>query len=670
VIQLSDLTKSFGERILFDHVTWQIGDGERVGLCGPNGAGKTTLLKILGGLEESDSGAVVKPVGLSIGYLPQDGLTHAGRTVFEEASSAFQGLLDIKAEMHDIEHKLGDASIPPDEHDAMLSRYAELQDRFRLDEGYSMDLRIATVLRGLGFSSEDAHRPCETFSGGWQMRIALATLLLGRPNLLLLDEPTNHLDLEARNWLEEYLASYPYAVILVSHDRYFLDAVVTRITDVHLRKLTDYVGNYSQYVEQRDAMLERLRQAKKEQDEEVARVKMFIDRFRYQATKAAQVQSRIKLLEKVVPIEVPPERKRIRFRFPNCAKSGRTVLELKHAAKAYGSLKVFENVDLHIERGDRIALVGPNGAGKSTLMRLLSGEEAPNTGQRVVGHQVVVEYFAQDEATRLDPTLTVYETLETGSPNDMVPAIRNLLGGFLFSGDDIYKKAGVLSGGERTRLAVARMLLRPSNTLLLDEPTNHLDLDSKDVLLDALEDYGGTLIIVSHDRYFVEKLATKIIEIGHGQALVYPGSYKEFLWHKEHPQEPSQLPTPKPPTPKKSETRRAQSPSRESRTASPGFRIPDPESREARKQQEAERRKRDREAQALQKRITDLEGRIAEREAQVKELEARMATAGFYDDREGSKQVVDRHQALMWEVGDLMAQWEALQEHAQEAQGS
>ena len=679
MIQLSDLTKSFGDRVLFDHVTWQIGDGERVGLCGPNGAGKTTLLKILGGLEESDSGAVVKPVGLSIGYLPQDGLTHSGRTVFGEASSAFQPLLDMKAEMHDIEHKLGDASIPQDEHDAMLSRYAELQDRFRLDEGYSMDLRIASVLRGLGFSSEDAERPCETFSGGWQMRIALAKLLLGRPNLLLLDEPTNHLDLEARNWLEEYLGSYPYAVILVSHDRYFLDAVVTRITDVHLRKLTDYVGNYSKYVEQRDAMLERLRQAKREQDEEVARVKMFIDRFRYQATKAAQVQSRIKLLEKVVPIEVPPERKRIHFRFPNCAKSGRTVLELKHAAKAYGSLKVFEKVELHIERGDRIALVGPNGAGKSTLMRLLSGEEAPNTGQRIVGHQVVMEYFAQDEATRLDPTLTVYETLETGSPNDMVPAIRNLLGGFLFSGDDIYKRAGVLSGGERTRLAVARMLLRPSNTLLLDEPTNHLDLDSKDVLLEALEDYGGTLVIVSHDRYFVEKLATKIIEIGHGQALVYPGTYKEFLWHKEHgtgtrdpgsgiraqttskadqqPKAPSRKPAPRAPSP-------------ESRAPNPASRVPSPDSREARKQQEAERRKRDREAQALQKRITDLEGRIAEREAQVKELEARMATAGFYDDREGSRQVVDRHQALMWEVGDLMAQWEALQEHAQEAQGS
>ncbi|HXD19251.1 MAG TPA: ATP-binding cassette domain-containing protein [Vicinamibacterales bacterium] len=675
MIQLSNLSKSFGDRTLIDHVTWQISDGDRVGLCGPNGAGKTTVLKMLAGIDEADEGAIVKPAGLTIGYLPQDGLTHAGRTVFEEASSAFQPLLDMKAEMHDIEHRLGDASIPQDEHDAMLARYSELQDRFRLAEGYSMDLRIATVLRGLGFDPDDAQRPAETFSGGWQMRIALAKLLLGRPNLLLLDEPTNHLDLEARNWLEEYLGAYPFAVILVSHDRYFLDAVVTRITDIHLRRLTDYVGNYSRYVAQRDAMLERLRQAKKEQDEETARIKMFIDRFRYQATKAAQVQSRIKLLEKVVPIEVPPERKRIHFTFPACRKSGRTVLELKHVRKAYGPLTVFGDLSLHIERGDRIALVGPNGSGKSTLMRMLSAEEAPDSGTRTEGHEVVKEYFAQDEATRLDPTLTVYETLASGSPTDMVPAIRNILGGFLFSGDDVYKKAGVLSGGERTRLAVARMLLRPSNTLLLDEPTNHLDLDSKDVLLEALEDYGGTLIFVSHDRYFVEKLATKIIEVGHGGAVVYPGTYAEFLWSKEHQGESGKLQAPssklqaprskiQAPSGKSQKTPKPEVPSSKpaaSRIPDPGSR---PESREDRKRADAERKKLQRAAEALQKRIADLESRIAEREAQVKELEAAMAAPGFYENLEAARPVTDRHQALMWEVGDLIAQWEALQEHA------
>jgi len=416
-------------------------------------------------------------------------------------------------------------------------------------------------------------------------------------------------------------------------------------------------------------MRERLRQAKKEQDEEVARVKMFIDRFRYQATKAAQVQSRIKQLDKVVPIEVPPERKRIHFTFPVCAKSGRTVLELKHVRKAYGPLTVFKDLSLHIERGDRIALVGPNGSGKSTLMRMLSGEESPDSGTRTEGHQVVIEYFAQDEAVRLDPALTVYETLASGSSTGMVPAIRNILGGFLFSGDDVYKKAAVLSGGERTRLAVARMLLRPSNTLLLDEPTNHLDLDSKDVLLDALEDYGGTLIIVSHDRYFVEKLATKIIEVGHGQAVVYPGTYSEFLWSKEH-----QEATPKVqlPTPTKGEKPKAQGPKPKAQELSnPESRIPDPgsrnpESREGRKRQDADRKKKQRVTEALQKRIADLESRIAEREAEVKELEAAMAGPGFYDNLEAAKPLTDRHQALMWEVGDLIAQWEALQEHAAE----
>src|SRR5437773_7279094 len=380
MIQLSELTKSFGDRVLFDHVTWQITDRERVGLCGPNGAGKTTLLKMLAGLDEPDAGGILKPAALRVGYLPQDGLEHSGRSVFEEASSAFDELLAMKAEMHALEERLGDQSIPEAEHDTMLHRYSDLQDRFRINDGYSIELKTATVLQGLGFKTSDFDRPTETFSGGWQMRIALAKLLLGAPNLLLLDEPTNHLDLEARNWLEEYLNGYPYAVILVSHDRFFLDAVVTRIADLTLRQLTDYHTNYSGYLVEHHERIEALRKAKREQDEEIARVKMFIDRFRYQATKASQVQSRIKMLEKVMPIEVPPERKRIHFNFPSCAKSGRTVIELRGVRKSYGDLAVFDDcgrsggVNLHIERGDRIALVGPNGAGKSTLMRMLSGE--------------------------------------------------------------------------------------------------------------------------------------------------------------------------------------------------------------------------------------------------------------------------------------------------------
>ena len=616
---------------------------------------------------------------MTVGYLPQDGLTHAGRTVFEEASTAFELLLGIKAEMHALEGRLGDPAIPAAEHEEMLSRYSDLQDRFRLHDGYSIELKTATVLQGLGFTPDDFARPTETFSGGWQMRIALAKLLLGQPNLLLLDEPTNHLDLEARNWLETYLNAYPHAVILVSHDRFFLDAVVTRIADLTLRTLTDYVGNYSDYLVEHHARIEALRKAKREQDEEVARVKMFIDRFRYQATKASQVQSRIKMLEKVVPIEVPAERKKIHFDFPTCGKSGRTVLELKSARKAYGEHVVFGGVNVHIERGDRIALVGPNGTGKSTLMRMLSGEEAPDSGERVEGHNVVMQYFAQDEATRMDPDPTVYETLASGSPMQMVPAIRNILGGFLFSGDDVYKRVRVLSGGERTRLAVARMLLRPSNVLLLDEPTNHLDLDSKEVLLDALVDYGGTLVFVSHDRYFVERLATKIIEIagaGHGDALVYPGHLQRVPvaqgtsgWAggagraggaggregsaRGHADAAAK------------QSRGEASASVRAGGGAPAQVHKGPQkttqSHEEKKRVDAAARKRERAAQARQAEIDALEKQVADCEAALREIEQTMASPGFYENREAAQPIIDRHQALMWQIGDLMHRWEKLQ---------
>jgi ATP-binding cassette subfamily F protein 3 len=498
---------------------------------------------------------------------------------------------------------------------------------------------------------------------------------LCRPPLPLLDEHTNLLDLEARNWLEQYLEAYPYAVILVSHDRFFLDAVVTRISEISLRTITDYVGNYSRYLLQRDANLERLRKAKQDQDEEVARMRAFIDRFRYQATKAAQVQSRIKMLEKIEPIEVPPERKRVHFTFPACPKSGRTVLELTDVRKAYGDNVVFDRVSLHIERGDRIALVAPNGAGKSTLMRMLAGNEPPDQGTRREGHQVVMQYFAQDEANRLPPAQTVYEVMQADSPVGMVPMIRNILGGFLFSGDDIYKKAGVLSGGERTRLAVARMLLRPANTLLLDEPTNHLDLDSKDVLLEALEDFGGTLIFVSHDRYFVDRLATKIIVVGHRTIETYPGTYEQFLWSRHErsngaPQPAADAragasaprPDPKgsPPT-SKTGTGHAQQRRQAGLDGQTAAAVAVPQKYEEKKKADAEARRRRRETELRERRVGELETRIAAREQAIKELEAQMATAGFYDDRAAAEPIVARHQALMWEVGDLMQQWESLQ---------
>jgi len=678
MIQLSALSKSFGDRVLLEAVNWQIDDRERVGLSGPNGAGKTTLLKMLAGLDEADGGLIVKPSGLTIGYLPQDGLQHSGRTLREEAGLAFKTLLDMRAEIALLEDRLGDDAVPESEHASMLTRYSDLQDEFRRGEGYSIDLKVTTVLRGLGFSPADMDKPSEAFSGGWQMRIALAKLLLGRPGLLLLDEPTNHLDLDARNWLEEYLSGYPHAVILVSHDRFFLDAVVTRITEIGLRKLTDYTGNYSDYLREREARMERLRQQKHDQDEEIARMEAFINRFRYQATKAAQVQSRIKMLDRIVPIEIPAERKRVRFTFPACAKSGRSVLDLHGVTKSYGVQRVFAPTNLLIERGDRIALIGPNGVGKSTLMRMLSGVEAPDGGTRTEGHQVVMQYFAQDEAARLDPTRNVYQTLAGDAPMHMVPAIRNILGGFLFSGDDVDKPVRVLSGGERTRLAVARMLLRPSNTLLLDEPTNHLDLDSKDVLLEALEDFGGTLIFVSHDRYFVDKLATKVIEIANGHALIYPGSYEEFLWSRRQTEAPTvaapaaaksvaaKSPSPQAQTPAGSNGRGAKplAPPKDARPAAvpaPQDKASAQQSYEERRRDEADARRIKKAADTLRKRVDELEARIADRERAIKELEAAMSAPGFYDNRDAAQPTISKHQALMWEVGDLMNQWESLQ---------
>ena len=680
MLQLVGLRKAFADRVLLDDVTWQLNARDRVGLCGPNGAGKTTLLKMLAGLDEPDAGQVVTPADLTIGYLPQDGLEYGGRTLVGEARQAFGPLLALEEELRVLEEQLADTSLDEAAHEAVLVRYAEGQEDFRRLDGYTMDLRVATVLRGLGFEERDLDKPTETFSGGWQMRIALAKLLLQRPSLLLLDEPTNHLDLDARNWLEEYLHEYPGAVILVSHDRFFLDAVVTRIADLSLRTITDYHGNYSFYLREHEARMERLRTMKREQDEEVARIRMFIDRFRYQATKAAQVQSRIKALEKVVPIDVPPERKKVHFTFPECAKSGRSVLELAHVGKRYGEKVIFKDLSLLVERGDRVALVGPNGAGKSTLMRMLSGAEAPDAGTRTEGHQVVMQYFAQDEANRLDPVRTVFETLADGSPMHMVPAIRNILGGFLFAGDDVYKKAGVLSGGERTRLAVARMLLRPANLLLLDEPTNHLDLDSKDVLLDALEHFTGTLILVSHDRYFVDRLATKIIAVGHGEALVYPGTYEEYRWSQSQreaaaaaaPAVAARQPSAASSRPLASAT------SSRTRTASPApdrspvavaaapppEAAPAPPDRDQRKRAEAEQRRVRRTWEAHQERVARVESRIAECEREIKALEATMAHPGFYADPAASKPVVDRHQALMWEVGDRMSEWEALLESA------
>ena len=524
MLQLKDVVKQFADQVVLRHVDWHVRPTDRIGLCGENGAGKTTLLRLLSGQSDVDAGNVQLARGTTIGYLPQEGLEHTGRDLFTEVRSALEELLAVEAELKQLE---GQISREAEESD--LDRYSELQEIFRQRGGYTMEAEIGRVLKGLGFAEEDWGKPCEQFSGGWQMRIALAKLLLQKPNLLLLDEPTNHLDLPARDWLEGYLSAYPYAVILVSHDRFFLDQVVSRIVEIWHGKLTDYPGNYSRYLAARDERVAALRETKRRQDEEVARLESFINKFRYNANKAALVQSRVKMLKKIERIELPPERKKIGFSFPAPPKSGQLSIGLSGVAHGYENKTVVEDVDLSVARGERIALVGANGAGKSTLMRLLAGVEAPLQGEREEGHNMVMAYFAQDQARTLDAKLTVLEQITKAAPFDMVPKVRNLLGAFLFHGDDVHKRVSVLSGGERNRLALAILLLEPANLLLLDEPTNHLDLTSKEVLLNALKGYQGTLVFVSHDRYFVDALASRVVEVAGQRATSYLGNYEDFL---------------------------------------------------------------------------------------------------------------------------------------------
>jgi len=541
MIQLSGAGKRFGHKLLFENTDWLITPHDRVGLVGGNGTGKSTLMKVLAGLDTFDYGSLIVAKGTTAGYLPQDGLSLSGRTVFAECMTVFSDLHDIERELEALLQKISELDHTSPEYAAVADRYHSLEHEFQTRGGYSIEAEVGRVLQGLGFQKEDWQRQTDEFSGGWQMRLALAKLLLQKPNLLLLDEPTNHLDLEARNWLEEYLHDYPYALVLISHDRYFLDVVVNKIAEIWNKRFWFYTGNYDKFLSQKTQRNEQLQAAYKNQRDRIEQLEVFINRFRYQATKAKQVQSRIKELEKIERIEVPPEEKTIHFTFPQPKPSGRIVAEFVDVAKTYparpdrniGPKEVFRHVNFLIEKGDRIALVGVNGAGKSTLIKLLAGTENSTEGEYKLGHNVEADYFAQDQYKELDADARMIDDLGNASPGSSQTELRSLLGCFLFSEDDVFKKIGVLSGGERGRYALLRLLLHPANFLLLDEPTNHLDMRAKDVLLDALMKYSGTAVFVSHDRYFIDKLATRVFEIGDGKVEVYPGNYEDYLWRKQ-----------------------------------------------------------------------------------------------------------------------------------------
>jgi ATP-binding cassette, subfamily F, member 3 len=532
MLTLQHAGKRFGPRILFLEANWLIRSDEKTALVGANGTGKSTLMKILAGLETLDYGSLEKTRGISIGYLAQEGLQLAGRTVFEECLTVFDELHDMEKEIEQLAGQLGELNHESAEYESAAERYSLLQDRFHALDGYALDAQVGSVLTGLGFGKEDWTRQTDEFSGGWQMRIALAKLLLAKPNLLLLDEPTNHLDLETRNWLEDYLRNYPFGYILISHDRYFLDVTIDRTVEIWNKRLTIYQGNYTKYLKQKDERREQLMAAYSNQRERIEHLEAFISRFRYQATKARQVQSRIKELEKIERIEVPEEEPVIHFKFPQPPPSGRIVAEAQDLAKSYGPKQVFEGGRFTIERGDRVALVGVNGAGKSTLIKLLNGEETPTAGSIRLGHNVIAEYFAQDQYKVLDPEARMLDDINRAARRVPEVELRSLLGCFLFSGDDVFKPLGVLSGGERNRFALARILVSPANFLLLDEPTNHLDMRAKDVLLEALARYSGTVVFVSHDRYFIDRLATRVFEIENGAVTAHEGNYADYLRRK------------------------------------------------------------------------------------------------------------------------------------------
>lgn len=648
MITLNQLQKQFGNRVLFRDCSLQIGARDRIGLIGPNGSGKTTLFRMILGEETIDDGEILIAKGVKMGYLPQEVITFRGNTVLGEVLKGASQITSLEDKMKVLEEELTSIDDPKVQ-EKLAKEYGRLQEHYTVLGGYSLEAEAKQILKGLGFKERDFNRLTDELSGGWLMRIALSKILLQSPDLLLLDEPTNHLDLESLIWLENFLVNYPGAMVIVSHDRVFLNHLVDRIAEIDGEKIYLYHGNYDRYLKEKENRKEILEATYKTQQRKIEQTERFIERFRAKNTKSSQVQSRIKMLEKLERVELPKERKEIRFEFPAPKRSGHRVIEVKNLHKRYGETVVYQGIDLTLFRGDKVALVGPNGAGKSTLLKILAGVLDYEKGEIVLGKDVTRAYFAQHQFDLLHPEHTVYEELLSIATDESQTQLRTLLGTFLFSGDDIEKKVSVLSGGEKSRLVLAKMLLKPANFLLLDEPTSHLDIASRNVLEMALKQFQGTICLITHDRHLINQIATKVIEIDQGIPNIYLGNYDDYLYKKQ------QIPTEMPPGAKMGEIA-TQKPSPLSKKKS-----------SSQTQTKEERRKRAQEMDQFRRQISSLEKRFQEAEKSLYEatqkldhLTQRLSDPNLYLNQKETYETIEAHKQVKEQVRELTQLWEFL----------
>ena len=639
MIELKEISLAFGARSIFDRVCAVINKGDRIGLVGSNGAGKTTLLKILAGLEQPDSGNIAKPKYATIGYLPQEALVVGNRPLYEEAESAFDDVVSLRARMAQVDEIVRTQDADSPEYADAIAEMGEIQHRLEDAEESKLRSRVETVLLGLGFKISDMPCPCSEFSGGWQMRIALAKLLLKTPSLLMLDEPTNHLDIESIAWLEDYLKSYAGAILLVSHDRAFLNALTNRTFHLSRGRLDTYAGNYDFYETESVARKHHLERAAENQRKSLEKTEKFIERFRYKSSKAAQVQSRIKAMDKIERIEIESDERQINFKFPEPERTGQIVLDVRNICKSFGDHKVLNDVSMTLERGERAALVGVNGAGKSTLAKIIAGTLAADSGTVEFGLNVKMSYFAQHQTEELDKSNDVLEEALSAAPMERKGEVRGLLGSFLFTGDDVLKKVGVLSGGEKNRLALAKMLLRDFNFLLLDEPTNHLDMNSKNILAQALAAYRGTYLIVSHDRAFLDPIVDKVYELSPTGLRVYQGNLSAYV-------------------------EKIKAEGRLNLKNSPTSQAKPVSSYKERKMQASKKRA---ELSALKKNVARLESEIAAAESDLAEIEAEMASPDFFKRGAQCSSITESYNALKSKIDALYSEWESATQSLQDA---